>query len=219
MGQVRRIGMDTRAMLARVAASGAMLPEPQPAPPRDRVADAALERLERAQIARRRAESAGCPVRHLTSILGHPRRSEALTTIWAYLRSDAWALLMLGAPGTGKTWAAAYAALRSPDPLWLTASRMMRVGMYDDERWGRITSAHLVVLDDLGVEYQDKSGSMSQRLDALVDERYSADRKLIITSNLSKQAFKTRYGERIVDRLRDQGRVAVISGGSMRGRA
>ena len=61
----------------------------------------------------------------------------------------------------------------------------------------------LMVIDDLGIEYLDKNGNFLQRLDELLDERYSNFRKTIITTNLNADAFKDRYGERVADRMRE----------------
>jgi DNA replication protein DnaC len=60
-----------------------------------------------------------------------------------------------------------------------------------------------MVIDDLGVEYLDKNGNFLQRLDELIDERYSNYRQTIITTNLNVKAFKERYGERVADRIRE----------------
>ena len=64
----------------------------------------------------------------------------------------------------------------------------------------------MLVLDDLGSEYMDAKGSLLTDLDELVDVFYgSLRRRLIITTNLTAAGFKTKYGDRIVSRMRDAG--------------
>ena len=78
----------------------------------------------------------------------------------------------------------------------------------------------VIVIDDLGVEYLDKNGYFSHRLDELIDERYSNYRKTVITTNLNAKAFQTRYGARVADRIREGfkhgGAYVEIAMGSLR---
>jgi len=54
-------------------------------------------------------------------------------------------------------------------------------------------------------------------LDELVDTYYGDQRPLLITTNLDREAFKSRYGQRIADRLRECGRWFSIASESLRG--
>jgi DNA replication protein DnaC len=75
---------------------------------------------------------------------------------------------------------------------------------------------HLVI-DDLGVEYGDKSGVWQSRIDALLDARYRDYRKTIITTNLDPKAIAERYGQRVGDRLREDTVWFRVPGRSRRG--
>ena len=72
------------------------------------------------------------------------------------------------------------------------------------------------MIDDLGVEQIDKAGSMYAKLDTLIDVRYANRRRTIITTNVPPAKLASVYGERIVDRLREGGKVVVVTGPSMR---
>lgn len=51
-----------------------------------------------------------------------------------------------------------------------------------------------------------------------MEQFLSVDEFWIITSNLSPDGFAKRYGERVIDRIRENGRVRQIAGESMRKR-
>jgi DNA replication protein DnaC len=72
----------------------------------------------------------------------------------------------------------------------------------------------MLVIDDIGTEVQ--TPSWQQVLDDVLDARWQCSLATVLTSNLSAENFKTRYGERIADRIRDDGCVASLSGQSMR---
>ena len=67
----------------------------------------------------------------------------------------------------------------------------------------KMMQVSVMVIDDLGVEYMDKNGHFSHRLDELIDDRYSNYKKTIITTNLNKKDFQARYGNRVTDRIRE----------------
>ena len=83
-----------------------------------------------------------------------------------------------------------------------SGTRLASVNGYNSE-FEKLAQVSLMVLDDLGIEYLDKNGNFLQRLDEIMDERYSNYRKTIITTNLNSEDFKARYGERIADRIRE----------------
>ena len=74
----------------------------------------------------------------------------------------------------------------------------------------------LLVIDDLGAEFNDSKGFFASLLDELIDARYSHKLATIVTSNLDLEAFKTRYGVRIVDRIREAGRFVGCGAESLR---
>lgn len=58
----------------------------------------------------------------------------------------------------------------------------------------------LLVLDDLGAEWS--SGWPLTKVDAIIAERYNRRRATIITTNLDSAALRSRYTDRMIDRLR-----------------
>lgn len=126
-------------------------------------------------------------------------------------------VVLSGAPGCGKTVAAARWALRrTPRPRFVRASTFAAGSRYDAEQRAQWFGAPALVLDDLGAEYLDAKGSFMTDLDELVDTFYGDLRPLVITSNCTLASFKTRYGERVVDRLRECAAFIAIAAPSMR---
>lgn len=135
--------------------------------------------------------------------------------------SGSWCLLLLGGIGSGKTTAAGECAwlvgLAEKRVAWIRASESARLsgfGVDALERFERWRSADLVVLDDLGTEAM--TPTWQQALDDLLDDRYQRMAPTVITSNLTPEGFKQRYGERIADRVRQDGIVSTLSEKSMR---
>jgi hypothetical protein len=138
-------------------------------------------------------------------------------------------LVLLGEPGTGKTVAAAEACRLSlatshptlfgfTDPaVWVACAELANLSSFTDadRAWfERMQSAWLLVLDDLGTE--QLHAQAQQRLERLIDERYGNNRRTVITSNASKEAFQERVGARITDRIREAGRVVNCGNVSLR---
>jgi DNA replication protein DnaC len=147
-------------------------------------------------------------------------------------KPEGWCLILSADKGTGKSTAAASWLMGRMEQVhiettikqigrWWTGTRLARVSAYGPE-FEKICSLPVMVIDDLGVEYLDKNGNFLQKLDELVDERYSNFRKTIITTNLNAEHFRDRYGERVADRIRegfnDGGAFVELSEASMRTR-
>jgi len=159
-----------------------------------------------------------------------PERALALLTAGAARDTEAVQALakpcaitvLSGAPGCGKTVAAAkwlFDRARQTqrcDGKWLTAARLARWPRYSDADMQPLMLAGRLVLDDLGTEYLDERGSFMATLDELLNERYARQRPTVITTNLNADAFKARYAERIVDRIREDGRFAALASPSLR---
>lgn len=124
-----------------------------------------------------------------------------------------------GNPGCGKTVAAADWLWRNLPGLFIKSARLARWDRYDNESMNRLLRARRLVIDDLGTEYQDAKGNFMAILDEIIDVRHDHSRPTVITTNLDAPAFKLRYGERIADRIREDGRFVSLSGGSMRKKA
>ena len=82
----------------------------------------------------------------------------------------------------------------------------------------KVRERDVVILDDLGMEYQSKKSDwMKGQVDAIITHRYNELKPTIITTNLDADQIIKRYDTRFFDRLRDSC-YAVISGGeSVRG--
>ena len=103
--------------------------------------------------------------------------------------------------------------------VWISAADLARVDHFSAKAVGRFKDAPLLVVDDLGGEYNDAKGFFGSLLDEVVDARYAGKLPAIFTSNLNAKGFTDRYGERIVDRIREAGRFINCGNTSMRGRA
>lgn len=113
-------------------------------------------------------------------------------------------LILAGPIGVGKTVAAVWWLHRHQGrrPVFVRSAEFEAHGRYDHEFRSRWANASGMVLDDLGVEYQDARGNLAAALDELVDAFTSRPRAwLVITTNLADTEFRRRYGERIASRL------------------
>lgn len=132
-----------------------------------------------------------------------------------------------GDPGCGKTTAACWWLMEyivqqtTPrrEPKFITAGELARSSKFDQQRIGGLLKAPRLVIDDLGMEYFDEKGAFRSLLDELVNGRYSADLPLVLTTNLSGDEFKERYGDRITDRIRETGGFIELATPSMRARS
>ncbi|HEY6730432.1 MAG TPA: ATP-binding protein [Solirubrobacterales bacterium] len=122
-------------------------------------------------------------------------------------------LWMFGDTGTGKTTLAmliSKAALESGKTVAIYSlpkllARIRRT--YDSEPGGdsylsffeRLTSVDLLHIDDLGAE--KRSDWVLEQLYALVNERYEAQRSILITTNLPHHELEEQIGSRTVSRL------------------
>lgn len=218
VGKISGAG-DVAAMVMRLAAKAPLVPDPEAyVAPEPKPGDAFRAAKSRRSESIREIAQGEAPHRSAWAI-HRLRNTDAVRATKRWCAGYEWCLLLSGPPGVGKTVAAAYAAMREGGILrWLTASKLMRVPQYDQAAWSELEWADLVVLDDLGTEFQDKSGAMQLRVDSLIDDRYSRESRLVITTNLNTAEFKSRYGERVADRIRDGGSIVGLDGKSLRGR-
>jgi DNA replication protein DnaC len=140
--------------------------------------------------------------------------------------------LFIGSPGTGKTHLAAGIALRLMHRdkrivLFTTVMRAIR-GIKDTWTKGSETTEsqaiealvypELLILDEVGVQF----GSETEKLMLfdVLNERYEKRKPCLLLSNLSIDDVKAFLGERVFDRLREDGGEAVaFDWESYRGRA
>ena len=122
-------------------------------------------------------------------------------------------LWLMGDTGTGKTTLAmlvSKAALEDSRSVAIYSlpkllARIRRT--YDSEPGGdsylsffeRLTSVDLLHIDDLGAE--KRSDWVLEQLYALVNERYEAQRSMLVTTNLEPDELEEQIGPRTVSRL------------------
>src|SRR4029079_399844 len=63
----------------------------------------------------------------------------------------------------------------------------------------RLATVDLLHIDDLGAE--NRTEWVLEQLYALVNERYEAQRSLVVTTNLEERELEEQIGERVVSRL------------------
>jgi DNA replication protein DnaC len=122
-------------------------------------------------------------------------------------------LWLMGDTGTGKTTLAmlvSKAALedRRSVAIYSLPKLLARIRQtYDSEPGGdsylsffqRLTSVDLLHIDDLGAE--KRSDWVLEQLYALVNERYEAQKSMLVTTNLDPQQLEEQIGPRTVSRL------------------
>ncbi len=129
--------------------------------------------------------------------------------------------LFVGLPGTGKTHLAAGIALRlmKRDKRRVLFTTVMRAVRSIKETWTRgsdlteseaiekLVAPDLLILDEVGVQF----GSETEKLMLfdVLNERYERRRPTLLISNLDLDGVRAYLGERIFDRLREDGGEAV----------
>lgn len=123
-----------------------------------------------------------------------------------------WGFLVLSGPkDCGKTQAAVWALSQVSNGRFIRSDELSRIDSYAREEHAMLHDPALLVIDDLGTEFMDKKGFLLRLIDSLIDGRYSFEKRTIITTNLraddhkGKVGFKTRYGARIQDRMKECG--------------
>lgn len=167
--------------------------------------------------AKLRDRGTGFPERAIVAAAA-AKPTAAIEKIKTWNHAEKCVLVLAGSPGCGKTVAATHWAMHNrPGATFVRASTFAASSRYDRAERNAWLKAQALVLDDLGGEYVDTKGSLMADLDELVDTYYGDQRPLLITTNLDREAFKSRYGQRIADRLRECGRWFSIASESLRG--
>lgn len=124
--------------------------------------------------------------------------------------------LFVGKPGTGKTHLAAGIGLSlMADGYSVLFYTVMRAIRRVKDTWSRdskesesgaiaaLVDPDLLILDEVGVQF----GSETEKLILfdILNERYEKRRSCILLSNLSSDEISTFLGERVIDRLREDG--------------
>lgn len=139
-------------------------------------------------------------------------------------------MVFIGTPGTGKTHLAIGIALQimgsGYSALFITVMRAIRRvkdtwgkgGESESEAISTIVAPDLLILDEVGIQF----GSETEKLILfdILNERYEKRKPCILLSNFTIPEVKAFLGERIFDRLReDGGQVVTFDWESHRGRA
>lgn len=138
-------------------------------------------------------------------------------------------LIMSGMPGTGKSHLAiaiAQAIMDTHTALYtsaIDAVRMIRNTWRRDsprtetEVLDMLASVHLLVLDEVGVQYGTEAEQVS--LFDIIDKRYRDMMPTILLTNQNKAGMKAFLGDRSFDRLREGGQWVTFDWESHRGKA
>lgn len=190
---------------------------------------AEVEALERWRLS---VEGAGIPERFRdrrfkTYIAETDKQLEALTIAkqfaadWEAVRETGRSMVFLGPPGVGKTHLACAIAMHvmhkhRSSVMFKTVAQAVR-GVRDTWAKGsdksesqaiaELTTPQLLVLDEVGIQ----SGSEWERnvLFDILNERYLKRRPTIMLTNLSEEELPQYLGERVLDRMREDGGVIV----------
>lgn len=187
---------------------------------------------ERARVANearcRNLVDQGVPVKDIErATTGDVVETKAIVAVKAALERISTLVVLSGPRGCGKTTAATWWLMQprqvprfvTTKPVRFTdAPTLARWPRYDDGKMRELERAIALVIDDLGMEYDDKQGAFRSFLDGLVNARYAMQLPTVITTNLPVDDFKERYGERIADRIREAGSFVGLAGDSLRGR-
>ncbi len=175
------------------------------------------EREARAQ--HERLELSGVPRGIREVLITSFKPTAATQAVDEWLAASKRLLLLAGSFGTGKSVAAGYAIKRTPG-RWMHASEIKKAaGFKHEDRMKELETCRLLVIDDLGSEFNDGSGWARAALTELLLVRYDEGRPTVMTSNLDGKAWKAYADPRIADRLGGNlGHVFGTAGASMRRR-
>jgi hypothetical protein len=152
-------------------------------------------------------------------------QTSALKAVHAFASdSTSWCLVLAGSRGAGKTLAAEWLlarAFRSETSgrararHVYTSLQVMRARR-DERLLEAMSSLEPLILDDLGVEVPDRTGDFLWCLFEVVNQRWRNRKRTLITTNVAPAEFHRRYGERVTERIQDDGRCVVVKGISLR---
>lgn len=165
-------------------------------------------KIERSGLIKELIDTAGIPVRYMNAVLNE---KTAVTKQLKKLK-DGSAVILSGGYGCGKSYGVcAYLIKKIKDNngeisgIIIDANklynRLKREPKYIDE----ISYQSILIIDDLGMEYDPQTGYFYSLLDEIINDRYNSSWTTIITTNLNKKKFKDRYSGRIIDRLKEWG--------------
>ena len=126
-------------------------------------------------------------------------------------------LILTGPTGTGKTYCAnliQHELAQKGFQVHMTSTfnlvKRMKDYLYGQDATvpADFFMSDLLIIDDLGAE--PTINNSDEMLHTVINERYSNNLPMLITTNLSKDQVSTRYEDRILGRLYDKSRTAII---------
>lgn len=175
--------------------------------------------------------------RGIGKTLCEPLRETVATRVvdlWA--ATDQSILVLLGGVGCGKTVAACSALLghwkerrgylRVPGDLpptkaWRSAMFVTLADLGSRSLWDgedrdfrqQVIRTPMLIMDECGTEHGDGASAITE----LIRDRLANHRRTILTSNMTPAKFIERYGQRVHDRIKGDGRIDNVHGPSLRG--
>lgn len=197
-----------------------------------RVREQQMEQQQREQKYKAAIGNAGIPERFINRTLdSYIAESEKQKRILGYCRDYAEgfadiantgrSILFLGSPGTGKTHLSIGIALEimrnGKSAVFTTASRLLRSikdtyskrsEITESQAIAVFTGCDLLIVDEVGV--QRGSDYEKDMLFDVINERYENTRPIIILSNLAIADVREYLGDRVCDRMRENGGKAFV---------
>jgi DNA replication protein DnaC len=164
------------------------------------------ERVRRVVTPQDSMRWAGVPSR-FWEFAAEPKPTAAVGIVGRLLDGAGVLLVLSGGTGCGKSTACAY-GLSKRAGLWVHAPSLAKPEFADPDEYGvrrqtldeRMREAGLLVLDDVGIEHSP-GGYAASRITDVLEHREANRRPGIVTTNLTAEQFKAKYGERIASRL------------------
>jgi DNA replication protein DnaC len=150
---------------------------------------------------------------------------------WPERLANGSSLILSGGVGTGKTHLAcaiakAVASHHEAHAAYMTVAQAVRriratygadARETEQEAFDRLSALDLLILDEVGI--QSGSNHEHATLFEIVNRRYESVLPTIVISNLGVKELAAAIGERLVDRLRENGAVLTFAWDSHRGKA
>lgn len=173
-----------------------------------------------ARTSRETVAARGVPEGHLIAIYDNePKTCQAFSAVSALVAGPKTMLVISGGIGTRKSGSACWALTKKPG-RYIKAARLAALASSstDEDRalYSSMFRCQLLILDDIGGEYEDSKGYFAKLFNELMDERYERRLLTIVTTNVTAARFRTAYGDRVLDRILEVGDWVDIAGASMR---